>query len=140
LTGKGELGAREADGYELFKSVGCASCHQGINVGGNLFQRYGVMEDAFDGRELAESDYGRMLVTGREEDAHVFRVPSLRNVALTAPYFHDGSAETLEAAVQHMGRVQLGTVLTTDEIDAIVAFLRTLTGELDGKPFATSAP
>ena len=134
LTGEAEFSAEEKSGFELFKTVGCVSCHQGINVGGNLFQRYGVMEDPFGGRELVESDYGRMLLTGRQEDAHVFRVPSLRNVAVTAPYFHDGSAKTLEAAVQHMGRVQLGTNLTENEIDEIVAFLRTLTGEVDGKP------
>jgi cytochrome c peroxidase len=110
------------------------SCHQGINVGGNLFQRYGVMEDPFGGREIAERDYGRMLLTGRQEDAHVFRVPSLRNVALTAPYFHDGSAATLEAAVEHMGRVQLGIDLDKNDVAAIAAFLRTLTGEIGGRP------
>jgi cytochrome c peroxidase len=133
LKGEAELAPAERDGYELFKRIGCASCHQGINVGGNLFQRFGVMEDPFDGRAPTPNDYGRMLVTGRQEDAHVFRVPSLRNVEVTAPYFHDGSAPTLEVAVQHMGRVQLGTMLTAGEIDQIVAFLRTLTGEIDGK-------
>jgi cytochrome c peroxidase len=134
LTGKVELAPLEKEGFELFKSVGCVSCHQGINVGGNLFQRYGVMEDPFGGRELAERDYGRMLLTGRQEDAHVFRVPSLRNVALTAPYFHDGSAATLEAAVEHMGRVQLGIDLDKNDVAAIAAFLRTLTGEIGGRP------
>ncbi|MFT5357217.1 MAG: cytochrome c peroxidase, partial [Polyangiales bacterium] len=122
----------EQTGYELFKNVGCVSCHQGINLGGNLFQRFGVVHDAFQGREPTEQDYGRMMVTGRPEDAFVFRVPSLRNVEITSPYFHDGSAETLEDAVRHMGRVQLGYVLSTNEVVAIVAFLKTLTGTYRG--------
>ncbi|MEC7519446.1 MAG: cytochrome c peroxidase [Myxococcota bacterium] len=139
LRGEAELDALEAEGYALFRDVGCATCHQGINVGGNLYQRYGVMADAFD-RELTERDYGRMLITGRDEDAHVFRVPSLRNVEVTAPYFHDGSAPTLEAAVRHMSRVQLGAVLDDGEVRAIVAFLRTLTGEHEGVPLAPEPP
>lgn len=130
LRGEIALAGDEREGYELFKSVGCVSCHQGINVGGNLFQRYGVMEEPYGGRELGPRDYGRMSVTGRDEDAYVFRVPSLRNVELTPPYFHDGSAPTLEDAVGHMGRVQLGYTLTDDEVRKIAAFLRTLTGEL----------
>lgn len=134
LRGEIELTEDERAGLELFVSLGCSSCHQGINVGGNLYQRFGVMEDAFDGRELNDRDYGRMQITGREEDAHVFRVPSLRNVALTAPYFHDGSAATLGDAVRHMGRVQLGTILSDVEVRQIVAFLGSLTGELDGEP------
>lgn len=134
LRGELDLTSDERAGLDLFVSLGCASCHQGTNVGGNLYQRFGVMEDAFDGRELAERDYGRMQVTGREEDAHVFRVPSLRNVALTAPYFHDGSATTLEDAVRHMGRVQLGTLLDDLEVRQIVAFLHSLTGRLEGEP------
>jgi len=99
----------EEAGYALFKRIGCVTCHQGINVGGNLFQRFGVVEDAFLGRTPTEKDYGRKLLTGRDDDAYVFRVPSLRNVAVTAPYFHDGSAVTLEDAVTHMARVQLGS-------------------------------
>ena len=136
LRGEIELTDEEAEGYALFKSVGCISCHQGINVGGNLFQRFGVMADAFDGRPLTERDMGRYLLTGDADDAHVFRVPSLRNVAVTAPYFHDGSAATLEQAVSHMARVQLGYLLSDREVELIVAFLRTLTGEVDGRPLA----
>ncbi|MFW5920695.1 MAG: cytochrome-c peroxidase [Polyangiales bacterium] len=136
LRGEIELTEREARGYELFKTVGCKTCHQGINVGGNLFQRFGVVEDAFEGRPITERDMGRYLVTGDEDDAHVFRVPSLRNVEVTAPYFHDGSAETLEEAVEHMGRVQLGYLLTDEEVKDIVAFLRTLTGTLHGTSLA----
>ena len=136
LEGSLVLTDQEARGYELFKSVGCATCHQGVNVGGNMFQRFGVMEDAFGGRELTERDYGRMAVTGRAEDAFIFRVPSLRNVAVTPPYFHDGSAATLEEAVRHMSRVQLGYVLDADEVAAIVAFLHTLTGRYQGVPLS----
>lgn len=132
LTGERELEADEREGYEIFKSIGCVSCHQGINVGGNLYQRYGVMADPFGGRELSERDYGRMAVTDREEDAFVFRVPSLRNVEMTAPYFHDGSSPTLDDAVRHMGAVQLGYVLTVREVRLIASFLRTLTGKYDG--------
>jgi cytochrome c peroxidase len=140
LRGEVGLSEDEARGYALFKDVGCVSCHQGTNVGGNLFQRYGVMEDPFGGRELTERDYGRMQITHREEDAHVFRVPSLRNVEVTPPYFHDGSATTLEDAVRHMGRVQLGYVLTDEEVRLIATFLRSLTGEWDGARLAARAP
>ncbi|MGE0786490.1 MAG: cytochrome-c peroxidase [Sandaracinaceae bacterium] len=139
LRGEAELAPEARGGLELFVSLGCASCHQGINVGGNLYQRFGVMEDAFGGRALHDNDYGRMQITGREEDAYVFRVPSLRNVALTAPYFHDGSAATLPDAVRHMSRVQLGTILTDEEVGQIVAFLHTLTGERDGRSLAAPA-
>lgn len=136
LRGEIDLTDDERRGYALFKSVGCITCHQGINVGGNLFQRFGVVEDAFDGRPLTENDMGRYLVTGDEDDAFVFRVASLRNVAITAPYFHDGSAATLEEAVSHMARVQLGYLLDDEEVRLIVAFLHTLTGQLDGRPLA----
>ncbi|MFO0554591.1 MAG: cytochrome c peroxidase [Polyangiaceae bacterium] len=128
------LSTDERQGYELFKSHGCISCHQGINVGGNLFQRFGTMRDYFQDRgEVKEADNGRYNVTKRDEDRFVFRVPSLRNVALTAPYFHDGSAKTLEDAVRTMSRYQLGRNLTEEETRLIVAFLRTLTGEYAGE-------
>ncbi|MCC7542301.1 MAG: c-type cytochrome [Deltaproteobacteria bacterium] len=126
------LSEEELEGYEAFKSVGCISCHQGINVGGNVFQRFGVMEDAFEGRTVGRRDMGRFLLTGRPSDVHVFRVPSLRNVAVTAPYFHDGSARTLEDAITRMAAVQLGYVLPGPQVARIAAFLRTLTGEYEG--------
>jgi cytochrome c peroxidase len=140
LRGEAPLSEEAERGYEIFRAVGCVSCHQGTNVGGNLFQRFGVMENAFEGREIQERDYGRMLVTGLEEDAHVFRVPSLRNVAVTAPYFHDGSAATLDEAVQHMGRVQLGVDLTDEETRLIATFLRSLTGNYRGEPLGEPEP
>lgn len=119
----------EVAGYELFKSVGCVACHQGRNVGGNMFQRFGVIGDYFEDRgDIQESDYGRFNVTKKESDRFVFRVPSLRMVEHTAPYFHDGSAETLEDAVRVMIKYQLGRRLDDNEVDKIVAFLRTLDG------------
>lgn len=139
LRGELELEADQARGYALFREIGCASCHQGINIGGNMVQRFGVLEDAFD-RPLTEADQGRMAITGDEADRHVFRVPSLRNVEVTAPYFHDGSAATLGEAVQHMARVQLGYDLDSDELADIVAFLRTLTGTWEGFSLAPDGP
>jgi cytochrome c peroxidase len=118
-------------GYETFKSVGCVACHQGRNVGGNMFQRFGVLGDYFKDRgHVTEADYGRYNVTHNEADRFVFRVPSLRNVERTAPYFHDGSATTLTQAVQVMAHYQLGRKLADDQVSAIVAFLKSLSGEL----------
>lgn len=130
---RGDEEALDADaraGWERFQSYGCVSCHQGINVGGNMFQRFGVMDDYFaTPREALPSDQGRCAITHDPSDCHVFRVPSLRNVALTAPYFHDGSAPTLEDAIDVMGHYQLGRELTAEEVRQLAAFLRTLTGE-----------
>lgn len=122
------LGPDERAGYELFHAIGCVSCHQGINVGGNLFQRFGVFHDPHPAGAWTEADVGRYAVTRREEDRGVFRVPSLRNVALTAPYFHDGSVAELREAVQIMGMVQLGIVLGDEQVAHLVAFLGALTG------------
>lgn len=126
------LTASEIDGYRRFREYGCVSCHQGALVGGNMFQKFGVLGDYFAGRPLNKSDFGRFNVTQREEDRHVFKVPSLRNVALTAPYFHDGSVETLDEAVRIMGRYQLGRRLSDEDVKVIVAFLKTLNGEWQG--------
>jgi cytochrome c peroxidase len=108
--------AEEFRGYQLFKSFGCVSCHQGVNVGGNMYQRHGVFHP---------------LASPKPE---IVRVPSLRNVAVTPPYFHDGSADTLSKAVRAMGYAQLDRTLTDDQTEAIVAFLNTLTGTYLGKP------
>jgi cytochrome c peroxidase len=105
----------ELSGYQLFKSLGCISCHQGVNVGGNLFQRHGIFHPLGSPQPV------------------LLRVPSLRNVAATAPYFHDGSAATLREAVKRMGISQLDRVLTEPQIAAIVAFLNTLTGTYRGQ-------
>lgn len=121
----------EKDGYRLFKEYGCASCHQGAAVGGNMFQQMGLFGDYFADRQTPETpaDLGRFNVTGDEADRHVFKVPSLRNVTLTAPYFHDGFAPTLEAAIAIMARYQLGRSMTAGDINLIVAFLATLSAD-----------
>lgn len=129
------LNAEEKQGYQLFKKHGCVACHQGMNIGGNLYQRFGIIGDYFAERPAARRtagnpDLGRFNQTGQQEDRHVFKVPGLRNVALTAPYFHDGSAATLEQAVSVMGFYQLGLTLPNEDVRQIVAFLNSLTGEV----------
>jgi cytochrome c peroxidase len=108
------LSIEEQNGYQLFKSLGCVSCHQGVNVGGNLFQRHGIFHP---------------LASPKPE---ILRVPSLRNVAITPPYFHDGSAPTLDEAVRRMAAAQLDRALSDQQVEAIVAFLSTLTGTYRG--------
>ncbi|WP_409479698.1 cytochrome-c peroxidase [Pseudobdellovibrio sp. HCB154] len=132
LRGEKTLSELEENGYKRFKSLGCISCHQGQNIGGNMFQTMGVMGNYFKDRKdmpQTEDDLGRYLVTKRDRDKFVFRVPSLRNVEMTAPYFHDGYAKTLDQAVDIMGRYQLGQKLSQRDITSIVVFLKTLTGE-----------
>lgn len=129
------LTIQEKYGYQRFKDYGCIACHQGINIGGNMFQKFGVMGDYFKARgNPVESDLGRYLLTQDEEDRHVFKVPSLRNVAVTAPYFHDASAKTLQEAVDVMFKYQLGRTPSQEDKDLIIQFLKTLTGEWAGKP------
>jgi len=124
----------EKHGYRLFKSYGCTACHQGVNVGGNMFQKMGVMQDHLHTHQtITPADLGRFSITKREEDRHVYRVPSLRNVAVTAPYFHDGSIATLHEAIREMAKYQLGRPIPKKDVDLIVAFLHTLTGEYRGK-------
>jgi cytochrome c peroxidase len=129
------LSKDELAGYRLFKQIGCTSCHQGMNIGGNMYQKLGIMEDYFLSvrPRWNAADQGRFNITKREEDRHFFKVPSLRNVAVTPPYLHDGSARTLEDAVRVMARYQLGTDLDKADVVRITAFLRTLTGEYEGK-------
>ncbi|MCA9531158.1 MAG: cytochrome-c peroxidase [Myxococcales bacterium] len=128
---KGALTPLEKEGYETFKSVGCTSCHVGQNVGGTMYQKMGLVRDYFEDRgHVTEADYGRYNATHVEADKFFFKVPTLRNVALTAPYFHDGSAKTLDQAVRTMGKYQLGRDLTDEQVKAIVAFLGSLTGVL----------
>jgi cytochrome c peroxidase len=120
----------EKQGYQLFKSVGCISCHQGINVGGNLFEEFGVMGKYFKDRgNITEADLGRYNVTKQEYDRYVFKVPTLRNIEHSSPYFHDGSVKKLEDAVEVMSKYQLGRKLSQSEISYIVKFLKTLNGD-----------
>jgi len=116
------LSAAEGNGYQLFKSLGCVSCHQGANVGGNLFERHGIFHP---------------LASPKPE---ILRVPSLRNVATTPPYFHDGSAPTLQDAVRKMAFAQLDETLSDQQIDMIVTFLKTLTGTYRGAPVVAAPP
>ncbi len=122
---KNAIDAQELAGYQLFKSIGCSACHNGEGVGGNSFQKLGVFAP-YKTNNPAE---GRYDVTKKDKDRMTFKVPMLRNVALTYPYFHDGAARTLHDAVETMGRIQLGRKLTPKENGEIVAFLKTLTGE-----------
>ena len=125
----------EKQGYDLFKSYGCVSCHQGVAVGGNMFQTLGIFGDYFAdrGTPIIAADLGRYNVTENELDRHVFKVPSLRNIALTAPYFHDGNAKTLDQAIKYMGKYQLGVDIPQEDVDMIMRFLRSLTGEYNGQ-------
>ena len=126
LLGKDDaLSSQELAGYQLFKDSGCVACHNGEAVGGNSFQKMGVVEPYKGGAEVE----GRAAVTGKDADRFNFKVPTLRNVALTYPYFHDGAADTLGEAVEIMGRIQLGKKFTPEENAQIVAFLKTLTGD-----------
>lgn len=129
------ISPRALEGYELFKSYGCAACHQGANVGGNMYQKLGIMGDYFADRgSITHADLGRYNVTGKDEDRHVFRVPSLRLVVLTAPYLHDGHAKTLREAIDVMAKYQLGRVIPAQDVDRIIEFLETLPGEYEGRP------
>jgi cytochrome c peroxidase len=112
-------------GYELFKTSGCVACHNGPALGGTSFQKMGLVEP-YQTENPAE---GRVAVTGVDADRFKFKVPTLRNVALTYPYFHDGAAQTLEEAVDVMGRLQLGRRFSEEENARIVAFLESLTGD-----------
>ena len=126
------LNEQEQRGWAAFQEVGCVSCHQGMNLGGTMYQKMGVVEDYFAmrGGELTEADMGRFNVTEDEADKHKFKVPTLRNITLTPPYFHDGSQTDLREVVRIMARVQLGKQLEDAQIDDIVAFLGSLEGEL----------
>jgi cytochrome c peroxidase len=128
----GALTAEEKQGYETFKRYGCAACHQGINIGGNMFQKLGIFGSYYEGRSVKESDLGRYVLTGDERDRYVFRVPSLRNVVLTAPYFHDGSVSNLHDAVSIMANLELGRDIPEQDIQQIIRFLQTLTGDYEG--------
>jgi cytochrome c peroxidase len=126
LEGKQEaLTAGEVEGLRLFTNVGCKVCHTGELIGGSMFERLGAVEPWPN-----QADRGRFEVTEHEGDEMMFKVPTLRNVAETGPYFHDGSARTLSDAVTMMGKHQLGLELSSEEVASIVAWLRALTGEL----------
>jgi len=115
----------ELEGYDLFKKKGCVACHNGVGVGGNSYQKFGAAKPY----DKDTNTLGRYNVTKDDKDKYVFKVPLLRNIELTAPYFHDASTWDLSEAVNIMAEYQLGVTLTDDETKKIVAFLRTLTGD-----------
>jgi cytochrome c peroxidase len=123
LGNKTAMTKDELAGYKLFNESGCVACHNGPNLGGNSFQKMGVVEPYKGNVE------GRAAVTGKDADRFNYKVPTLRNVELTYPYFHDGMSDTLTQAVDVMGRLQLGKKFTKTENEQIVSFLKTLTGE-----------
>ena len=134
---KGALSKRQRRGMETFKQVGCQSCHSGANFSGQMdpgasltLQEFPVFPDSGYVKEYAlMEDKGRFKSTGKEADKHMWKVPTLRNVALTAPYFHNGSVQTLEEAVRVMGETQLNNKLSNQQVQDITAFLRALTGQ-----------
>jgi cytochrome c peroxidase len=121
---------RQKAGLKAFVAVGCAACHDGPMMGGTQLRKFGRNKDYWTETGSAKPDVGRFSITKNDEDKYVFRVPSLRNVARTAPYFHDGSVDRLEHAVKIMGRVQLGRELDDPTVALIAAFLESLTGEV----------
>lgn len=121
--------AQEA-GLREFVQTGCPACHNGVGVGGGMFQKFGLVEDYWKATGSQKIDKGRFDVTKNPADTYVFKVASLRNVAMTPPYFHDGSVATLPEAVRVMARVQLGKTLTDGQVSRLVTFLEGLTGRL----------
>lgn len=134
------LNAEEAAGYDLFKKYSCATCHAGETLGGRSYELMGIKHDYFAdrGTELTEEDNGRFKETKVERDRHRFKVPGLRNVALTAPYFHDATQATLEDAVKAMAKYEIDVNLSEQEVAQITSFLQTLTGEYQGKPLTNA--
>lgn len=131
---KNALTAEEVEGYQLFKDNKCATCHVGMNLGGQSFEYMGIKDNYFDyrGTGLTDGDNGRFAVTKNEADRHRFKTPTLRNVLLTAPYMHDGTIKTIEDAIQVMHEFQIGRHISDAETAKIVAFLGTLNGEYNG--------
>ncbi len=119
------ISLEEKEGYELFKKYGCISCHNGVNLGSNLYQKVGIYKKAKDMTNL-----GRYDITKLESDKYFLKVPTLRNIELTAPYMHRGNIFSLKEAIKNIFFLQIGLFPTSDEINKIEAFLKTLTGEL----------
>ncbi|MEA3353399.1 MAG: cytochrome c peroxidase [Campylobacterota bacterium] len=120
------MSQEQMEGYDLFKEYGCISCHNGVNIGGNLFQKVGVVKKF----KTTVKSLGKYDLTGSEEDINYFKVPTLRNISKTSPYFHDGSVYELKNAVKIMFSVQLGVIPKENELNKIVAFLKSLDGQM----------
>ena len=121
------LTKEEIKGYELFKSHGCISCHNGVNIGGNLFQKIGIINNYFKNEP---KNFGRYNITKEEKDKFYFKVPTLRNIELTAPYLHNGSIKDLKSTIEIMLKYQIGTIYEKSDIENLEMFLKTLTGEI----------
>ncbi len=134
LAGKeAALNEKEKAGLETFINSGCTTCHSGNLLGGTMYQKFGLFGNYWDYTKSGKIDNGRFDVTGNEADKYFFKVPSLRNIEKTYPYFHDGSVPELREAVQIMAQSQLNKTLSDKELDDIIAFLKTLTGKLPEK-------
>ena len=127
---KNALSKDEIDGYKLFQKNGCIACHNGVNIGANLYQKVGVVQPYIDKDKDEKHDLGRYNVTKQESDKYLAKVPTLRNIELTAPYLHNGDAKTLHTIVKFMMKYQVGFIPNDENIEKIVKFLKTLTGEL----------
>ena len=132
------LTEKEKEGLKTFMDAGCITCHNGAQLGGNMFQKFGVHKPYWEATGSEVVDEGKFEVTSNETDKYFFKVPGLRNIEKTWPYFHDGSVESLEEAVAIMAEVQLNKQLTDEEIENITAFLKTLTGEVPGEALMSS--
>ncbi len=137
---KTAMSSEELEGYDLFKEFNCATCHVGESLGGQSFEYMGIVKDYFASRQMKADreiiqikDQGYLNATGKEEDRGYFKTPNLTNVALTYPYLHDGTAETLEDATKIMLEYQVGREANDEQIDKIVLFMNALTGEYNGK-------
>jgi cytochrome c peroxidase len=126
----GALTPVEQRGLRKFMEIGCSACHSGPGVGGDMYQKFGIMEEYWKETGSKSIDKGRFDVTHNPNDMYVFKVPSLRNVAMSPPYFHDGSVNSLPQAVRTMAQVQLGKTLDDEDVNELVAFLQSLTGKL----------
>ncbi len=121
---KNAITKKQKEGYELFVTKGCISCHHGKNIGGNMYNKFGVV------MQVDIKNLGRYNITKNEQDKYFFKVPSLRNVALTAPYFHNGSQTDLKQVILFMAKYQVGRPITDEEVDKIFSFLHSLTARL----------
>jgi len=132
---KNALSAEELEGYKLFKANKCATCHTGVNIGGQSFEYMGIKKSYFDyrGTGLTDGDKGRYSVTKNEQDLHKFKTPTLRNVMITPPYMHDGTVKSVEDAIRMMHQFEIGNNISDPDVTKIIAFLKTLTGEYNGK-------
>jgi len=126
LKGDKNLEEKEYDGYKLFKSYGCVSCHNGVNIGGNMYQKFGIFHEE---KIKRKKNLGRYELTKKEYDRYVFKVPSLRNISKTYPYMHNGKIDNLKKVIKEMGKYQLGTIIPDNDVDKIELFLKTLEQE-----------